>query len=54
MPESYTSYISNIEEDNYKACFYAAILDGYQMSDAETCEDGELKCSKCPWKKEEK
>ena len=54
MPRTYTEYINQIEDDNEKGCFYAAQLDGYQMRDAETCENGELKCSECPWKKEEK
>jgi hypothetical protein len=30
-------------------CREAATKDGHSVDQADTCEDGELKCGECPW-----
>ena len=51
MQQSWESYIAEEENNNYTACFDAAVNDGHGPEDAEECENGKLKCSMCPWKK---
>lgn len=39
------------EDANVRACEEAAQKAGYPFWLAEECEDGELNCPTCPWKK---
>lgn len=48
----WSSYIRAEEERNAGACIEAAEKDGYTPEQAEECDDGNLKCKDCPWKKD--
>ncbi len=51
MPETWTSYSNRVEDSNWRSCFMAARKAGFNREKAETCDNGELNCSTCPWKK---
>lgn len=51
VPQSYTAYINKIEDSNWYSCIYAAMKAGFTKNEAESCENGQLNCPICPWKK---
>lgn len=46
---NYERYEASIEDGNYQACFDAAALDGRSREEAESCSEGELRCTMCPF-----
>jgi hypothetical protein len=47
---SYTKYESDIERDNWEACFRTATSNGHTIAEAEECEDGSIGCANCPFR----
>ena len=47
----YLSGLADQEDAGMAACAEAALKDGYTQEQAENCDDGEWKCSTCPWGK---
>lgn len=45
----YLSGLADQEAAGMEACVMAALKDGHTQEQAENCDDGELKCSACPW-----
>lgn len=41
------------EDANWRACHEAASQVGYTVKEVEECDDGNLMCPGCPWRKEE-
>ena len=51
MPQSYTSYINGVEDSNWYSCVHAAMKAGFTKEQSFECENGQLNCPTCPWKK---
>ena len=47
---SYEQYIGDQEAANDAACMSAAEHEGLTSVQAELCDNGEWRCTHCPWK----
>lgn len=47
----YTKYESDIERDNWEACFKIATSNGHTIAEAEECSDFSVGCMDCPFKR---
>lgn len=46
----WTKYESDIERDNWEACFKIATSNGHTIAEAEECSDFSVGCMDCPFR----